>query len=85
MQLQFRIDNSNYLTYKLGLSSPSARSADDGPEITAVVLEDKQLSAIKEDQLLDVVAQVLDHLTAPDPGELTHKDDWREQFRNDEL
>ena len=85
MQLQFRIDDSNYLTYELSISKPSARGTEDGPEVTATLLVDHKLSSIAEAQLLDVVAQTIDHLTAPDPGEITSKEDWREAFREDRL
>ena len=85
MQLQFRIDDNNYLTYELHISSTGLGPDGNSPEVSAVTVNAQatKLSNISDNQLLDVVDQVLGHLTAPDSGPETHTpvDDWHEQFR----
>ena len=85
MEFQFRIDDSNFATFELSLSSNRPTSPDSGPEVIATVLKNQAQATVTTDQLLDVAAQVLDHLAAPDPQAPSTDDDWREMFRSGKL
>lgn len=85
MQLTFRIDDNNFLTVNVRISDAGASEYQDGPEVSAAVISDQKLSDIEASQLLDVVGQVVDHLTAADKPAPPSNDDWRAKFRSGKL
>lgn len=86
MQLTFRIDGDNYITYQLKLSAADNYQPEDGPEVIAALVSESKLSQLEMDEFLGIVAQTLDHVTSAParPVEET-KDDWRHLFRSGKL
>ena len=86
MQLQFRIDDANYLVVDVKFEETSFTGRQGDAEIAAAVVSDHKLSDLEMDQFTDLVGQVLDHLQGrserPQPRA---QDDWREKFRRGEL
>lgn len=85
MQLQFRIDDTNYVTVQCELSKPRAGQSADGPEVTAAVVVDSKLSNLEIDDIFDVAGQILDHLTATAPPAPSPNEDWRDMFRRNQI
>ena len=79
MQLKFWLDETNFLTVECTLSADDESGPDGFVEVTAAVIADSQLSNILQDQLLDIIGQIADHLgtaqQVPAPAA-----DWRAEF-----
>lgn len=80
MQLQFRIDDNNYVVFQLELSAASPESGTDGPEVIATVVTESKLSDLSADELYDLAGQVCDQVgrAVPQPAQVA---DWRDEFR----
>lgn len=86
MQLTFRIDNNNFVTFDIRLEETSYSGSAGDAEIAAAVISDHKLSDLEMDQLADIVGQTLDHWQGKTqrPGP-SPQDDWRDKFRRGEL
>lgn len=84
MQLQFRIDDNNYVTFAFQLENPGDNGFASGPEIISAAIVDSKLSNIEKDQLIDLAGQLIDFETSGsrtggiDPTE--REPDWRAEF-----
>lgn len=81
MQFQIRINENNYVTINTILQAARSDESTDSPEVTAATITEQKLSDVKLTQLLDVVGQVIDELSAPPPSSEPINDDWRADFR----
>ncbi len=81
MQLQFRIDDTNYITVEFQLQSTGADSSSDRPQIIAATVTDTKLSQLKTDDILDLAAQIVDYFSVA-PQADKPAGDW---FTNDWL
>lgn len=82
MQLTIRIDDHNYLSISTKLEGPDPSQPENGPEVVAAVVTDSKLSDLEAPQLLDIVGQVVDHLTTvQQPPVPSDENDWRMAFR----
>lgn len=79
MQLQFRIDDTNYVTVSFQLQKSGNSGFTDGPEVIAATIADSKLSDITNDQLFDLAAAVLEHFEQPQASSGTSPD-WRSEF-----
>lgn len=85
MQLRFWIDDNNYADVTVALENARNDSDDGMPEVAAARITDHKLSDLQIDELLDLVGQVIDHLTVKPQPKARDKDDWRERFRSGKL
>lgn len=81
MQFKIWIDDGNYLIVSAKLQDAGTGKSADGPEVLAAAIVDAKLSNIESDELLDVVGQVVDHLTASKQPPASPQEDWRDLFR----
>lgn len=81
MQFTFRIDDANFVTFKLKLQDAGDQSFVDGPEVIAAIITEQALPDIEIDQLYSVAGQILDHVTTRVQEPVALKDDWRDAFR----
>lgn len=82
MQLTFRIDDNNYISVSTKLEGPDPSQPENGPEVVAAVVIDSKLSDLEAPQLLDIVGQVVDHLTTVQQAPVApDENDWRVAFR----
>ena len=77
MQLTFRIDDNNFLTFDLQLQRVAGNESDAGPELIAAVVTDSKLSNISDDDLMRLVEQVVDYTARPQ-GADKPSGDWFE-------
>lgn len=80
MQLQFRIDDTNYVTIDLQLQTATLGGPATGPEVLAAVVTDSKLSRLSHDQLLDLVGQVVDYFSRSQEGQKTSADWFEEEW-----
>ncbi len=84
MQFQIWLDKSNFLTIDTELSATDDNGSEHGREVIAAVITNKKLSDITSDELIDIVAQTVDHLTSnvsPVSPQRDWRDDWLEKTR----
>lgn len=78
MQLTFRIDDNNYLTFDLQLQASGPAGYQDGPELIAAAVSDSKLSQLEHDAVLDIAGQVVDYFSR-DQQSTSPGPDWFEK------
>jgi len=63
MQLTFRIDDRNYLTFDLRFQTAGPGSYASGPELIAASIADTELSQLTEADLFNLAAQIVDYFS----------------------
>lgn len=80
MQFQFRIDDSNSVTFNVQLANADSSGFADGPEVIAATVLDEKLSQLSFDQIVGLAAQLVDYFSRPqESGIASRAPDWFEQ------
>ena len=61
MQLTFRIDDRNYLTFDLRFQTAGPGSYASGPELIAATVSDSKLSELSDADVIAIAEQVIDY------------------------
>ena len=77
MQLQFRIDDNNFIAVNLTLSANDSNNSEHRPEVSAAVVVDSKLSDLSDVELLDLAGQALDYIQSEvSPAAKSPSGDW---------
>ena len=82
MEFPFRIDDTNYVTFRVKCRAPSlGNGASDLPEVVAIVKSDEKLSELSFDEVVSIAAQILEEIedgrpAAPSQPVGFSREDW---------
>ena len=81
-QIELRVDDNNHITVAAELQAASPDESTDIPEVIAARVVNSKLSDLGQDQLLNTVGQIVDHLTTVQQAPVDRSGyDWRADFR----